>query len=309
MAYLVNKTDGTAFTVLDGTKDTSSTSITLIGRLVPIYGESFNENFIHILENFAFNAPPVAPIVGQLWYDTNTNNLKAYNGSIWITVGSEIVGNVDLTGNLFIGPNNFKIQDAGSGNVTISNTVNSGNISFFGNVNGTHTRIISLNSSTGRAEVANHPLLTFDVATKGYVDDLFDTFVPYDDTALYANLNAIYANLAVRAENDNDLLARINAANAQILLRDTISRVDTINLAIDTALQANLWYKANINSPDFTGVPTAPTVSTTDVSNKIATTSFVKDREPYWDGSRRFISSNAPTSADGVNGDIWFKYS
>ena len=34
--------------------------------------------------------------------------------------------------------------------------------------------------------------------------------------------------------------------------------------------------KANINSPDFTGIPTAPTAKKTDRSNQIATTEFVQ---------------------------------
>ena len=73
MAYYVNKTDGTSILVLDGTKDTTSTSITLFGRLVQNYGDQQNENFVHMLENFAFTSEPAHPTTGQLWFDTNTN--------------------------------------------------------------------------------------------------------------------------------------------------------------------------------------------------------------------------------------------
>jgi hypothetical protein len=38
MSYFVNKTDGAVIVVLDGTKDTTSTSLTLFGRLVQNYG-------------------------------------------------------------------------------------------------------------------------------------------------------------------------------------------------------------------------------------------------------------------------------
>ena len=127
MSYFVNKTDGTAIVVLDGTKDTTSTSLTLFGRLVQNYGDQTNENFVRLLENFALDSSPANPIKGQLWYDTNVNNIKAYNGSIWITVGSQIVGNVDITGNLSIGPNDFQIKDL-FGNVTINNQSNNGNM-------------------------------------------------------------------------------------------------------------------------------------------------------------------------------------
>ena len=53
MTYFVNKTNGTAIVVPDGTKDTTSTSLTLIGKLASSYGEDQNENFVRLLENFA----------------------------------------------------------------------------------------------------------------------------------------------------------------------------------------------------------------------------------------------------------------
>jgi hypothetical protein len=54
MAYIISKSNGTAITVLDGTKDTTSTSITLLGRLAQNYGDQTNENFLHILENLQY---------------------------------------------------------------------------------------------------------------------------------------------------------------------------------------------------------------------------------------------------------------
>ena len=121
MAYIISKSNGTAITVLDGTKDTTSTSITLLGRLSQNYGDQTNENFLHILENFALTTSPANPIAGQLWYDTGLDNIKVYTGTNWIIVGSNIQGNVALTGNLFVGPNSFQIQDLG--NVTMTNSV------------------------------------------------------------------------------------------------------------------------------------------------------------------------------------------
>ena len=84
MAYLVNKTDGTLLaTVLDGQTDTFSSSITLLGKQVTNYGELQNENFIHILENFASTVDPAHPLEGQLWWDSNSNVLKLYDGDRW----------------------------------------------------------------------------------------------------------------------------------------------------------------------------------------------------------------------------------
>ena len=49
MSYFVNKTDGAVIVVLDGTKDITSTSLTLFGRLVQNYGDQTNENFVRLL--------------------------------------------------------------------------------------------------------------------------------------------------------------------------------------------------------------------------------------------------------------------
>lgn len=51
--------------------NTIDTSISLVGRAYPNYGEKIAENFLHLLENFASPASPANPIEGQLWYDTS----------------------------------------------------------------------------------------------------------------------------------------------------------------------------------------------------------------------------------------------
>jgi len=56
--------------------NTVDTSLTLVGRGYPNYGQKFAENFVHLLENFASAIPPSNPIEGQLWYDTSDPNNK-----------------------------------------------------------------------------------------------------------------------------------------------------------------------------------------------------------------------------------------
>ena len=82
MAYTINKTDGSILaTVTDGTIDTTSSNITLIGKSYSGWGESLNENLVRILENSASTSAPTTPLRGQLWFDVNTGGLKVYNGS------------------------------------------------------------------------------------------------------------------------------------------------------------------------------------------------------------------------------------
>lgn len=94
MSYTLNKTDGTLLvTLVDGSIDTTSTDLTLVGRNYKGFGEFINENYIKMLENFSSSSAPTSPISGQLWYDTGDARLKIFNGTDWKVAGGPIVSN------------------------------------------------------------------------------------------------------------------------------------------------------------------------------------------------------------------------
>jgi microcystin-dependent protein len=91
MAYTINKFNGQPLIVLeDGTIDTS-TSLGLVGKNYVGYGETQNENFVFLLENFANDEPPTRPLKGQLWFNTANNLSYVYDGTSWGLVGSAVV--------------------------------------------------------------------------------------------------------------------------------------------------------------------------------------------------------------------------
>lgn len=96
--------------------NTDSTGIALVGKDRLEYGEVFNENFLHILENFACNANPLNnnepdlsttngaslsnPVEGQLWANKTNNTLYVCTFSdattfSWVPLlkGSDVAGN------------------------------------------------------------------------------------------------------------------------------------------------------------------------------------------------------------------------
>jgi hypothetical protein len=86
MSYTINLTSGTSLIpggLSDGTVDTTHTSLVLIGKNYAGYGQFLNDNFVKLLENFAFSQSPANPLAGQLWWDTTDNVLKVYTGSSW----------------------------------------------------------------------------------------------------------------------------------------------------------------------------------------------------------------------------------
>jgi hypothetical protein len=67
MSYTITKTDGTTLgTILDGTINTSFTSLTLIGRNYANYGQLIANNLVKLVENFAYSSSPSNPLAGQL---------------------------------------------------------------------------------------------------------------------------------------------------------------------------------------------------------------------------------------------------
>jgi hypothetical protein len=95
MAYSLSLSNGStipgvgATGLQDGTVDTGSTSLSLIGKNYPGYGKLLNENFVYLLENFANTKSPVAALPGQIWWDSANKILKvnaataAGNPAIW----------------------------------------------------------------------------------------------------------------------------------------------------------------------------------------------------------------------------------
>jgi hypothetical protein len=92
MAYQVDKFNGTFLvSVDDGTIDTT-TDLRFVGKNYAGYGEVQNENFLHLLENFANTSQPPRSITGQIWFDSGNKKLKFYDGSDFRTASGAEIG-------------------------------------------------------------------------------------------------------------------------------------------------------------------------------------------------------------------------
>lgn len=198
MAYVIVKSDGsTLTTIADGTINTTSTSLGLPGRNYAGYGQSLDDNFVHITENFASTTPPANPLRGQLWYNTNNQTLYVCptdgesNANAWLSLtstssgGSTTFGNVNINGNATANNGTFT-NDCNANAVTssfltvISNTT-------LGNATIANANIVTLTTTeltTGAAATAGNLTGTWTVTGTGNLNG----------NALVLNQGGIYIN-------------------------------------------------------------------------------------------------------------------
>lgn len=100
MAYTLKYTNGDLLVTLpDQQSDRLTTSLTLIGKNVNAYGTDINQNYIGLLENFAYTVPPSNALTGQLWFDTGkSQQVKVLTtNKQWKTVGAPTISNTQPT--------------------------------------------------------------------------------------------------------------------------------------------------------------------------------------------------------------------
>ena len=83
--YIHNSDSSVNIVIPDGVVDTTSYSLSLIGRNVADYGQYFAENTIRQLENFASIAAPTPDnlLIGQQWFDKGDNIMRVWDGTQW----------------------------------------------------------------------------------------------------------------------------------------------------------------------------------------------------------------------------------
>ena len=225
MAYIVNKFDGTLIaTVEDGTID-NTTNLRFIGKNYAGYGEIQNENFLHLLENFASGSQPSRPLGGQIWFDSSSSKLKFYDGTKFRTTGGAEVGATapvglttgdfwwdsansqlyawDGTSFILVGP-----QGTGS-TVTqfvsrqIKDNLDANQIIIEGKINNTTTMIFSSSAFTIGTTDPTNTITGFDVVKKGI------TLVNTNSTTGVTSSDARYWGTA----SDSDRLGGFEASD------------------------------------------------------------------------------------------------
>ena len=220
------------------------------------------------------------PGAGLLPSTTNTYDL----GSSTTQFRDYYVG-----GNLVLTGANLSYNNS---NLSIVNSTINGNINASVSTVSGPVTALSINGASGLIKVSADPVDTYGVATKNYVDTTFgglNSTVVGEISAISNSVGQLRAdylsNIATITTSFNDTINAVQTginANVATLTTNTATNVAiiTANLAgiasnINSIVNIKLPLLANINSPAFTGTPTAPTPTVGDSTTNIATTAFV----------------------------------
>lgn len=250
MSYIINNSRGQVIAVVaDGTINTSATSLALVGRGVNGYGESENENYVFLLENFADTTPPLNPIPGQLWFNTDTGAISVYTtGNQWNEVPTEAYVQAQKVSPVFTGVPQAPTAPTGTANSQIATTAFVTNSPVF--------------DGTPRAPTAAAGTATTQIASTAFV-----TVSPQFTGAPTAP--------APDSSDSSNRLATTSFVQAQKASPNFTGVPTAPTASIGTSTDQIATTAFVIQSPYFQGTPRAPTPPANTVNDRIATTAFV----------------------------------
>jgi hypothetical protein len=247
----------------------------------------------HTLWGTANNASYLGGVIASNYLRTDINNSTTGNLRIVNDSGITIGAGLDLS------------LSVSGVNASITNNSTNGDINLVTN----STTYLTINGTTGVVEVAADPTTTLGVATKNYVDDSFvDATLTGVSTAI--TMPALTANTSIATtefvvNNSGFLKNKIYQGNSFLEILD--SGTGGANLAIDgTSVMT-----ASASGVHLVSGATAATQAQTYTSagnGEIATTQYVRTAGQWWGGSAKFVSTSAPDSGQGNDGDFWFQY-
>lgn len=285
MSYVINNSRGNIVAVVpDGTINTTATSVNLVGRGVTPYGLPENENYVYLLENFASSDAPLAPVLGQLWYNSSSDVISSYNSSnAWSALASQTYVQDQKASPTFTGVPNAPTADYGTNTTQLATTafVQSAKLS------PTFTGIPV-------APTASSATSTTQIATTAFVQA--------------QKISPVFTGIPIAPT------AGAGTNTTQLATTEfTTGAVATLQASTTVTTDSLQALKAPLADPIFTGVPQAPTPGDGDVSQKIATTAFVRSSAPVLSVAGKAgtvtlvvsdVSGAAPTAGPTFTGTV-----
>ena len=256
MSYIINNSRGQIVAVVaDGTTNSTATDLTLIGRAVTDFGEFQNENYVFLLENFADSAAPSQPILGQLWYNSSTDEINAYStDNIFVALASQPYVQAQKISPAFTGVPTAPTAAAGTANTQLATTAFVTNSVQLAGVPTAPTATVSTNTTQ---------LATTSFVQNNKVSPVFSGVPTAPNAAYNTNTTQIATTAFVQGEKLSPALSGTPTAPTAVYNNNT------------TQIATTAFVQGEKVSPAFSGVPTAPTAANGTSNTQIASTQFV----------------------------------
>jgi len=283
MSYIINNSRGNVVAIVaDGTVNTTATDLALVGRALTDYGTYENENYVYLLENFANSTEPPQAILGQLWYNSDTDVISAYStANVWVELATQDYVQAQKISPVFTGVPTAPTAAAGTSNTQIATTAFVSQSPQFTGVpiaptaaQGTATTQLAttafVTSSPAFAGVPTAPTASQGTSTTQLATTAFVTAspqftgTPIAPTAVYGtNTTQVATTAFVQGEKLSPIFTGTPVAPTAAYGTNT------------TQVATTAFVQGEKLSPSFTGTPVAPTAPISVSSTQIATTRFV----------------------------------
>ena len=285
MSYIINNTRGDIVAVVaDGTVNTTATDLYLVGRALTDYGTYENENYVFLLENFANSTAPTQPVLGQLWYNSDTDEISTYSSTdTWLPLATQAYVQLQKISPAFTGVPTAPTAGSGTATTQIATTAFVSNSPQFTGVPTAPTAA----AGTSNTQIATTAYVSQSPEFSGI--PLTPTAAPGTATTQIASTAFVtnspqFAGVPVAPTAANGTTTTqlattefVQNLRANIVLTGTPTAPTIAYGDNSTTLATTAFVQGEKLSPAFSGVPTAPTATITVSNTQIATTKFVTD--------------------------------
>ena len=308
MSYIINNSRGNLIAIVpDGTVNTTATDLALVGQALTNYGTFENENYVFLLENFANSTAPLLPILGQLWYNSDTDVISAYNTSnTWSALASQDYVQAQKISPAFTGIPTAPTAATGTATTQLATTAFVTTSPALAGVptaptaaQGTATTQIAttafVTTSPALAGVPTAPTAPQGTATTQIATTAFVTSSPQfagTPTAPTAAYGTNTTQVATTAFVQGEKLSPVFTGTPQ-----SVTPVYNDN---STQIATTAFVQGEKLSPVFTGAPLAPTAAVSVSNTQIATTRFVTN----WTNALPTMSQQNANSVAITGGSI-----
>ncbi len=287
MSYIINNTRGNLVaTVADGTIDTTTIPVTLVGRGVTSYGLYENENYVYLLENFCAPTAPPNSMQGQLWFDSANNVLSVRStANSWVSLASETYVQAQKISPAFTGTPTAPTAAAGTNTTQLATTA------FVG------TAITNFSSNVGNIYAPiNSPTFTGNPAAPSTANTDSSTRLATTAFVQAQKISPAFTGTptapTATASDSSTQLATTAFVQAQKISPVFTGNPESVTVAASdnsTTIATTAFVQAQKISPVFTGTPTGPTAAAVTNNTQLATTAFVQAQKvsPVFTGTVR----------------------